>query len=307
MFIPPHYRTLGVQPDASAKEIRSAYRRLAKKYHPDANQGDPRAEELFKRVGIAYQILNDPESRKQYDHIHKDRIELEQLRTASRPHVESEGRNVKINLYVTIEDAVKGGLRQVQYPRDTTCVVCGGTGKSKQNGGLCYSCNGEGIITLEFSTKVSFPVGIRNGETMILIGSGHMGQNMNAGDLAVTVLLKPHPYLEIDGGDLVYHTLIGLDQYIEGGRIRVPVPSGTTMVDVPPRFPDKGVLRKKGRGMPAFKNHQPGDLVVIVEHCLPKKLSRKERIKIDELMGMPGFSPPVDEMGLFPRGVDDDD
>lgn len=304
MYTPPHYRTLGISPDATPEDIRLAYRTLAKKYHPDTNKGDSYAEELFKRIGIAYKTLSDPESKRIYDELHQHRMDEYRLRNASEPRIDVNGRDVRINLFLTIEEAAKGGECQVHYPRETVCITCDGTGKSHE-GGLCRSCEGRGFLKLDFNAKVAYPPGIRDGESIIMIGNGHMGKSHKTGDLSVYIKLKPHNYLTPIGGDLHYLAYISLDQYIEGIRIKTPSLDGVIMVDIPPRCPDKEMIRIPRKGLPAYKHFTAGDLIVTVEHCLPKKLSRKERNKIKELLNLPGFNPPVDEDGFFRRGDDD--
>lgn len=304
MYTPPHYRTLGLLPEASPEDIRNAYRTLAKKYHPDTNKGDSYAEEIFKRIGIAYNILSNPESRKIYDEAHRQRIEDDRLRQTTEPRIETNGKDVRINLFLTIEEAARGGECQVHYKRETRCVVCDGKGKSHDDR-ICRSCNGVGFLKLDFNTRVIYPPGVRDDESIIMIGNGHMGQSRKTGDLSVLVKFKPHNYLTPIGGDLHYRALISLDQYIEGTRIKAPGLNGLISVTIPPRCPDKEMIRISRKGLPAYKHFSAGDFVVIVEHCLPKKLSRKERNKVKELLDLPGFNPLVDDNGFFPRGDND--
>jgi len=120
--------------------------------------------------------------------------------------------------------------------------------------------------------------------------------------LIASMTIRPHKYLNVQGSDLHYHHMIGIDNYIEGGKVRVPTPVGIIEVNIPARFPDHGSLRIPGRGMPKGNGRIGGDLVINIEHCLPRKLSKKEKSIVNELMKMTGFNPPVDENGLFLKG-----
>ena len=302
MNIRSYYKVLGVSPKASNEEIRSAYRRLAKQCHPDANPNDPEAEERFKDISEAYRTLGKLESRRRYDdnitkgsHRPEKTGRKEKTTTPASPHV-------KVNLYLTIEQACKGGTRKVNYSRKTICVLCKGSGKVKGSGADCRTCSGEGMLQYEHAVKVRYPPGIRPDEKIVYAREGHvLSTNQTPGDLLVTVVYRPHRYLEVKGINLRYSCLIGIDQYIQGGRLRIPTISGTTFIVLEPLIADGEKITLTGRGLPANDDHKAGNMVITVYHCLPKKLSRKEMEKVKELMQMPGFSPPVDENGLFPR------
>jgi len=296
-----YYKTLGVSPDASLKEIRTVYRRLVKECHPDTNPNDPKAVERFKRITEAYEVLSDARSRRSYDRAGRSAgagVAAEE-KTVRR----TRSRNVKVNLFLSLKQVYEGGVKKIRYPRTTYCVICGGRGKRNHSGAECGTCTGSGIVKFDHTVKVNYPAGIRSGETLVIAGEGHVpSPKVPAGDLMVTVLYKPHPYLEVKGDDLHYHCLIGLDQYIQGGRLRIPTISGRTFIFLEPMIADGETINLNGRGLPAHGAHPAGNLVITVQHCLPKKLSRKELEKVRELMQMPGWSPPIDSKGLFPRG-----
>lgn len=206
-----HYKTLGIDPEASGDDIRNAYRKLAKKYHPDTNHGDERSEEPFKRVAAAYSALSDPNARQQYDKLHairkrrapakpkspnrattSDNIDVTVKRTRPyrttrrppkeayryqqhRPNSPVEGRNVKVNLFITLEEAYKGGSKQIKFQRDTTCGFCGGIGRTSTPINTCQTCNGAGIVELAHEVGVVFAPGVRDGDEIRMIKAGHMG------------------------------------------------------------------------------------------------------------------------------------
>ncbi len=300
-----HYRVLGVSPGATSQEIRAAYRRLAKQFHPDANPDDPRAEGRFKQITAAYQVLGDSATRRHYDRAgaggEPEPAPPADEATAGTTRKRG-SRHVKVRLHLTIEEACRGGMKKVRYPRSTVCVVCGGSGVNGQDGGECRACSGGGVVKVEHTVKVTYPAGIRPDETLTIVGVGHADKaRAAAGDLSVTVKYKPHPYFEIQGDDLHYHCYIGLDQYIEGGRLRVPTLKGPIDMALQPRVADGGTIRLNRRGLPGKDSGKAGDIVITVHHCLPKRLSRKERERLQEVMRMSGFRPLPDTQGLFPR------
>ena len=301
MVIPSHYRTLGVDPQATDDEIRAAYRRLAKKYHPDANKDDPRAEENFKRISEAYRALSDPSVRsplgKRQD---PPKPSPPAEKPFAKPRAPEEGRSVRMKLYLSLEEAFSGGSKEVRYPRETLCPAC--AGKGQQSGVACAACEGQGILINDYAVMVDFPMGARPEEEIRIAGSGHQGQSRQFGDLIVIIQYKPHTYLDVKGADLHYRHYLGLEQYIEGGSIPVPTMSGIIQVKLPARFPDGGTLRLKDRGLPEREKLPAGSLLITIEHCLPVKLSQKERSVIHKLMNFPSFSPPVDSQGLIPKG-----
>lgn len=298
-FIPPHYRTLGLAPGASDEEIRAAYRRLAKKHHPDANPDDPASEELFKRVAGAYRILSDPSARRRYDRAAG--VAPAARSSASKP-ASGAGKELLVRLFLTLEQAAAGGRRDIRFPRKIPCPQCRGLGEQagREN---CSSCNGSGIIKRQAAARVSYPAGVRGGRRLKFPGLGHQHTlDLAAGDLTVDIALKPHRCFDLAGADLRYRALIGLDLFIEGGRLRAPTLTGPVEIEVPPRIPDGRILKIPGRGLPACGSDPAGDLIVTVELCVPKRLSRKERQKLDELMTLPGFRAPRDEDGWTPKG-----
>lgn len=317
MRIPPHYTTLGVDVKATSREIHTAYRRLAKRFHPDINREDPEAEERFKEIGAAYKILGDVKERRRYDRAFASgtvkvgetyrrtgyrRTQSAGSRSTRAGTSRRKSRNVKVKLFLTIEEACKGGLKRIKYPRDTICLICDGTGKVEQDGSECKTCSGNGIVQFEHTVKVNYPAGMLPDETLVMAGEGHINRlGIPPGDLQVTMIFKPHLYLEVKGRDLHYTCLIGLDQYIQGGRLNVPTISRKTVIYMEPRISDGERIQLTGRGLPGRDGEKSGNLVITIRHCLPKKLSSKEMEKVKELMRMTGFSPPVDKNGMFPR------
>ncbi|MBM3329103.1 MAG: J domain-containing protein [Calditrichaeota bacterium] len=256
---PDPYAVLGLAPSADLKEVRAAFRRLARIHHPDANPGDARADALFRRAREAYeQILSSSKARRS---------------EAAR------GRDVKVRVFLTLPEAFLGCRKTLRYPQRQ---------------------DGEGFPEQTREVSVQIPAGVRDGSSFRYADEGHMGPG-GAGSLVVIAVLKPDRYFEVRGNNLHYSLLVGIDSYVEGGQSRLPHPGGTISIDIPPRFVPGMVLKLAGRGLPAYDGHPAGDLLVKLDLCLPKKLSRRERETLSLLLELPGFKVPVDEQGFQPR------
>lgn len=175
MAMKDYYKILGISRNATQEEIRDAYRRLAKKYHPDVNKGNKEAEEKFKDINEAYQVLGDPEKRKKYDAMLNMGVgpsgvytgvggdwnfnfsdmgfpDLEDLFSSIFGTVGGEKRNqekgedIEVERVISLEEVLKGTVVDVSYNRLVRCRVCEGTGYEKSKGGMCITCNGEGYV-----------------------------------------------------------------------------------------------------------------------------------------------------------------
>ncbi len=299
---PPLYQTLGLEPGASAEEVKLAYRRMAKRFHPDSNPDDPGSEELFKKVADAYRILSNPASRVKYDRS----AGFQPLKTAQHnPEKEVHrevNRDINVRLHLTLEQAFRGGHRELKISRKIPCTYCEGSGTDRF-GNECKDCNSSGITKKLTGVEVVYSPGVRSGSKLRFGAFGHRLPPENiSGDLIVEIVFKPDHFLEVKGSDLHYRALIGLDVFIEGGRIVVPTPGGATAIEIPPRMSDGRILKLAGKGLAACQNVPAGDLFIKIELCVPKRLSRKERQLLDELMALPGFRPPVNADGFIPKG-----
>src|SRR5437588_458441 len=165
------YELLELQTGASATEVKSAYRRLARKYHPDVNPGDAEAEERFKAINEAYEVLSDPEKRERYDPF---------------GHAGGNGGDGGLGAFSTV----------------ATCNRCGGRGRVIRN--PCVQCHGAGVEQKRTTVKVKIPAGIDDGQRLVLRGEGEAGpEGGRAGDLYVFVHVKPHRVFQRRGLDLI--------------------------------------------------------------------------------------------------------
>lgn len=290
------YRLLGLRNNATDDEVRAAYRRLAKKFHPDANDGDLAAEEIFKKVAAAYQAITSTGRNP------ANKASKATSRSEAPPPDTAFKRDVHIRLNISLEEAATGILREIKFPRKTYCRECNGTGMVGPVR-LCPMCKSERWLKQPSSETIKVPPGARPGHRVLLQGLGNKASFQDRpGDLIVEVQYKPHPYLLVDGNDLRYRAMISLVEFIEGGRIRIPSPSGPLELDLPAQTPSGRVLRLPNCGLPAFETSPAGDLLVSIELCVPRRLSSKEKQRIEALQELPGFHIPFDERGFVPKG-----
>jgi DnaJ-class molecular chaperone len=273
------YDILGVKKDASQEDIQKAYRRLAKKLHPDLNPGNKKAEEQFKDVSRAYDLLGDPVKRKRFDSgdIDEQGTERPQQRYY-RDFADSDGNpyssaagfsdfegadDIFSEIFRRQGGAGRGGFRMrgpdVQYrmPLDFLDAV---NGAKKQ-------------ITLPDGSTidVTIPPGVRDGQVLRLRGKGRPGIGGGPpGDALVEIEVRPHPIFERQGDDIHVELPISLAEAVQGGRISVPTPSGPVTMKVPKWSNTGTVLRLKGKGVPGA-NGKRGDEYVTLKVRLPEK------------------------------------
>lgn len=273
------YQELGVAKGASADEIKKAFRKLAKQLHPDKNPGDKAAEERFKRVTAAFDLLGDAEKRAKYDRGEIDAdgreqfrgfggggpgagraggfsgfggsggrggfedIDLEELfgafggRGAGRGFGGGRGQDVRATLDISLEDAIAGTTRRIQFS--------------------------DGRIL-----DVAIPKGAADGQTIRLKGQGAPGRGGQAGDALIELRIQPHPIFQRDGADLTMDLPVSVPDAVLGGKVQVPTPEGAVMMTLPKGSNSGKVLRLKGRG--AYAGGKRGDLLAKLVVTLPE-------------------------------------
>lgn len=289
-----YYKTLGVSSSASEKEIKAAYRKLARKYHPDVNPGDKAAEEKFKDISEAYEVLSDPEKRKRYDELganwdHYSRASASQGRrqttytvgddddfseffrqffggfdigstifgTGARQAAASRARaelDVEQELEVGLEEAYNGGQRYLDLE--------GPSGRER--------------------LLLSIPRGVKSGSKLRMAGKG-IRSGKRAGDLFIRIKLRPHPRFELRDGTLHTTLDVPLTEAVLGGEVSFTHLDGRVIaVKIPPETQNGASLRLRGKGMPSTSGVQ-GDLMVHVNVLLPTSLTDRERELFKEL------------------------
>ena len=267
------YGTLGIARDASEEKIRKAYRKLARECHPDVNPNDPRAEERFKEVAFAYEVLSDTEKRARYDEFGVDGLaesfDSEHARTYRRwsdgarrsPFHESFTSNVDI------EDLLSG--------------LFGGRPRGPQRSADAQAELGvpflDAVRAREIPLKIEgrkplrvrIPPGASDGTRIRLAGQGVAGSDDRpAGDLYVTLRVAPHPFFTREEDDLYVDVPVTLPELVLGASIEVPTPDGSVSMKVPPRSSNGRKLRLRAKGA-ARRDGTNGDLYVTLVAELP--------------------------------------
>lgn len=292
-----YYEVLGVPRDASADDIRRAYRKLARQYHPDINH-DSDAEERFKEVGEAYEVLNDPEKRERYDRLGDprnagaggpDMADFEDVfgrggfgsdvrvefgeggfsdffeslfgqgaRTADGGPLRGRDREAVLDL--SLEEALEGGRRRLSLDSDE-------------------------------SFEVNIPAAVREGQRIRIAGKGAAGRGGGPpGDLYLLVHLRPHRRFRLEGDDLQVDLRVTPWEAALGATVPVATLSGTAQVKVPQGSSSGRRLRLRGRGLPT-RDGGRGNLYATVQVAVPKELSDEERDLFERLAAASDFNP----------------
>lgn len=308
-----YYATLGVGKTATEKEIKQAFRKLARKHHPDVNPGDKAAEAKFKEINEAYEVLGDPEKRKKYDELGANWRMYEQAEAQGGPNPFAGRWNVNFG-----GGQGTGGFRSMTQEEmeamfgDTnpfsdffTTFFGGGMGgaESARSRARVRPRRGRDVeheleLTLEdayhgttrrFSLKhdgqartvdVRIPAGVGDGSRVRVSGEGeHGASGGQAGDLYLRVRIAPHSVFDRKGQDLHSKVALPVTTAVLGGEVDVPTMSGKpARLRIPPLTQNGQVFRLKGYGMPAVgKNESKGDLYARVEVQVPTQLTPEER------------------------------
>lgn len=349
------YAVLGVSRTASADEIRKAYRKLARAHHPDVNPGNKQAEERFKALSEANDVLGDAEKRKLYDEFgmagvqsgfdpqqaraYRDQAADWQRRTSAgggggegeasfggyssfedifgdifrggggggRPAPEMRGSDAESELTIDLLDAVRGLSTELTIQRQEPCPTCDGSGADPASVTTCPECQGSGTVRMgkgprsmtrrcprcggagKISTRpcptcngagrrltserlqVRIPPGVDTGSRVRIAGKGSPGMGgAPAGDLYIRVTVRPHPFLERRGNDLHMDMPVTVSEAMLGAGIEVPTPDGSVRVKVPPGSQAGRQLRVKGKGVPALRGGERGDLYLRLRVQVPE-------------------------------------
>jgi len=301
MLMRDPYEVLGVKKSASAAEIKSAFRKLAKKHHPDANKNDPKAASRFAEVNSANEIIGDEAKRKQFDSgeidaegkprfqgfagagagpggfqrgFSRDGFETFSFRTGPGGGGAGPGAG-------GFEDILRGmfgggggprgGARSFEF--DTADV---GGADLDLAATLAISLEdavngGEKLVRLPTGKelKIKIPAGITTGQTIRLKGQGQEAPGHRPGDALITVTLAPHPLFKVEGNDLRAEIPVTLYEAVLGAKVRVPTLSGAVELSIPKNTSSGRTFRLKGKGLPGKGKAAAGDLFVIAKVVLP--------------------------------------
>lgn len=319
-----YYEVLGVAKTASEDEIKTAYRKLARKYHPDVNPGDKSAEEKFKELNEAYEVLSDADKRKRYDQLGQNWKAGEDFRPPpgwEGANVEfgdfgdpfgrgrtqggfsdffeslfggrrgarggagfaMPGQDVEAEIALTLEEAHRGGKRNITLQLAETCPDCRGSG-SKDGKTGCPTCRGAGAIRRPKSLEVTIPVGMRDGSVIRLAGQGEPGSNGAAGgDLFLRVRIQPHRLFNVvDENDVQIELPVAPWEAALGAKITVPTLEGPGEMKIPPGAQAGQRLRLRGQGLNRRIGGR-GDEYVKIRIVNPPKLTPKEKELFEKL------------------------
>jgi len=325
-----YYKTLGVARSATEKDIKSAYRKLARQYHPDVNPGDTKAEDKFKEIGEAYEVLSDPEKRRRYDQfgsswqrgpaggVHPSWQEV--FRQAQRRSA-TPGRRPGTGVGagpgtpgVDFETAMGGDFGEFfegLFGRNARGV--GATTTSRPRAGedleqeigvtLEEIFNGgarEFVIDVPDASgrasreriEVKIPPGIQDGKRLRVSGKGHPSVNGGPrGDLYLKIKLRPHATFERRGDDLAVEVPVPVWIAALGGDVELRTLSGTGAFAIPPETQNGKTFRLRGQGMPVHGGSGRGDLLARVKVLLPEQLTEKEKELFEALRALRGTAP----------------
>jgi DnaJ-class molecular chaperone len=293
------YEVLGVQRGASAAAIKSAYRKLAKKHHPDSNKNDPKAAARFAEINSANEILGDEDKRKQFD---RGEIDAE-----GKPRFQGfpgggfgggdprgrAGPGGGFETYTFRSGGGPGGMGSGGF-EDILNSMFGGAARGGRAGGgsrFEFDTGGVGLdldlsiamtVSLEEAVKgaekrvrlptgkelnVKIPAGVTSGQQIRLKGQGETAPGHRPGDLLIAVSIAPHPFFKVDGSDLRVDLPVTLYEAVLGGKVRVPTLGGAVELSIPKNTSSGRTFRLKGKGLP--KAGGAGDLYVSTRIILP--------------------------------------
>lgn len=319
------YQILGVNRTASDKEIKQAYRRLARKHHPDLNPDDKSAEARFKEINAAYQVLSDPEKRKKYDQFGDQWEYADQfVRPGGQERVRwdfgrgdttfqygragdlgdvfsdlfggfgvgsgvrrgpQRGQDLESTVEVSLEEAYHGSTRVIQLQTEEPCTACGGTGKVGNR--VCTICNGAALKISPKRLEVKIPAGVRDGSRIRMAGEGGLGRaGGKRGDLYLVAKALPHKLFERKGDDLYTEVPVSLATAMLGGEVVLPTLNGNLSLRIPPETQNGKVFRLAGRGMPVLGNARYGDMFAKAKVVLPTDLTEEERKLFESLRSL---------------------
>ncbi|NRA72511.1 MAG: molecular chaperone DnaJ [Gammaproteobacteria bacterium] len=340
-----YYEVLGVAKTATDKELKKAYKRLAMKCHPDRNPDDPSAVEKFKELQEAYDVLGDDQKRGAYDQY--GHAGLEQGRGGAgggqdfgdmfgdvfgdifgggggggrgRQRGPARGADLRYNMELTLEEAVKGVSKDIQIPSLQGCDTCHGTGAKKgTSANTCGTCHGQGQVQMRqgfFAVQqacptcrgkgkiikdpcrtcygegryektktlaVKIPAGVDTGDRIRLSGEGEAGEaGASKGDLFVQVHVRDHAIFERDGNNLYCEVPITFANAALGGDIEVPTLDGKVKLKVSSETQSGRMFRLRGKGVKSVRSSSTGDLICKVVVETPVKLTEHQRKLLKE-------------------------
>ena len=287
-----YYKTLGIDKKASSADIKNAYRKLARKYHPDLNPNDKNAKANFQQINEANEVLSDPEKRKKYDQYGKDWKHADQFEDAKQHQQQSSNNQ---------GSRYSGGQFDGDFSDFFESMFGGstGAGRSRQakfrgedyNAELhldfieAYTTHQQTLTVNKKNIRITIPAGIENGQTIKIAGHGGPGTNGGPnGDLYITFSITNHPKFKRLGDNLYITIDIDLYTAVLGGEITIDTLNGKVKLKVKPETQHGSKIKLKGKGFPVYKNEgQFGDLFITYAVKIPTNLTDKQKALFAEL------------------------
>jgi molecular chaperone DnaJ len=317
-----YYKILGITKEASSDEIKKAYRDLAKKWHPDKNPNNAEAEEKFKEISEAYEVLSDSDKKHRYDN--NDRFSGFNFDFSNMGYQRPMrvGDNIKLNVKLTLEEIFSGVKKTFKYKRKDSCSSCNGHGGSdiqscqtcngsgavvqifntpigqirqamecpECNGSgqtyknKCNDCNGEGVKLVDDTVEIEVPYGVSNGAVFILNGKGNGIKSGRHGDLYFVINELPHHKFVRDGNNLKFNLKLSYPQLVLGDKVEIDtIDGGKIRVNIPEHSQVDTNLKVVGKGMTEFKNVNRGDMIITLGINIPKKIDDETREILEKL------------------------
>ena len=297
-----YYAILGVDRKASDKEIKQAYRKLARRHHPDVNPGDKQAEARFKEINEAYEVLSDAEKRRRYDQGGQGAPFFSDLFSGGGPFsgggVEGagpfrrspfggtgfafEGAEPGSGAGTDVFERLFGDMAAGRHRPDWEQVV-------EVSLEEAFAGTTRLVVTpAHRRLEVKIPPGVTTGSRVRIEGAVAGQRGKAAGDLFLTISVRPHPNFERQGDDLHTEAGVPLTLAVLGGEVEVPTLKGKVMLKVPPETQNGKTFRLAGMGMPRLGNSGRGDLYVRAQVLLPIRLTPRERELFEELKKLRG-------------------
>ena len=342
-----YYEVLGVQKNATAEEIKKAYRKVTKANHPDLHPGDKECEERFKEANEAYEVLSDDGGGfggfGDLGDIFGDIFGGfggfgGQTRNPNAPR---RGESVRASVNISFEEAAFGCEKEVTTARIEQCPDCSGTGcapgttpevcpdcrgtgsvrtttrtpfgmaqtsgpcsKCRGTGKIihqpCKTCRGMGSIRRQHKMTVKIPAGIDDGQVITRQGYGNAGLNGGpAGDLLISVIVRPHAIFERDGNSVIMEQEISYAQATLGAEIEVPTLDGKVKLTIPEGTQPGSVFRLRGKGIPYLRGSGRGDQFVSVKLAVPKNLTHSQKELLKQFAASMGELDSGSKSGIF--------
>jgi len=292
-----YYKILGVDKNASESDIKSAYRKLARKFHPDLNPNDKEANKKFQQINEANEVLSDPEKRKKYDTYGSDWKHAEEFekarQTQSRQPNDAGGAGGGYNFSESdfggnFSDFFSSMFGQSEGSRSGRQAKFRGEDYNAElhlNLEDAYTTHKQTLTVNGKNIRITIPAGVENGQIIKLKGHGGPGINGGPnGDLYITFVIADHPKFKRSGNDLYTTVDIDLYQAILGGEVMLDTLSGKIKLKVNPETQNGTKIRLKGKGFPVYKSEgQSGDLFVTYSVKIPTNLTERQKELFREL------------------------